>query len=59
MSNTNLLVKSVMQIFGMKQTGYFKRQTKIVCTIGSVTGTASVIERLIRSGITLGKRSKN
>jgi len=33
----------------MKQTGYFKRRTKIVCTIGPATGTASVIERLIRS----------
>jgi len=39
----------------MKQTGYFKRRTKIVCTIGPATGTASVIERLIRSGMSVAR----
>jgi pyruvate kinase len=39
----------------MKQTGYFKRRTKIVCTIGPATGTASVIERLIRSGMNVAR----
>ena len=39
----------------MKQTGYFKRRTKIVCTIGPATGTASVIERLIRSGMNIAR----
>ncbi|MFC1892630.1 pyruvate kinase [Chloroflexota bacterium] len=39
----------------MKQTGYFKRRTKIVCTIGPATGTASVVERLIRSGMNIAR----
>jgi len=39
----------------MKQTGYFKRRTRIVCTIGPATGTASVIERLIRSGMNIAR----
>jgi pyruvate kinase len=39
----------------MKQSGYFKRRTKIVCTIGPATGTASVIERLIRSGMNVAR----
>jgi len=39
----------------MKQTGYFKRRTKIVCTIGPATGTASVIERIIRSGMNVAR----
>ncbi|MFC2003959.1 pyruvate kinase [Chloroflexota bacterium] len=39
----------------MKQTDYFKRRTKIVCTIGPATGTASVIERLIRSGMNIAR----
>jgi len=39
----------------MKQTKYFKRRTKIVCTIGPATGTASVIERLIRSGMDVAR----
>lgn len=39
----------------MKQTGYFKRRTKIVCTIGPATGTASVIEPLIRSGMNIAR----
>jgi pyruvate kinase len=43
------------QILGMKQTGYFKRRTKIVCTIGPATGAASVIERLIKSGMNVAR----
>jgi pyruvate kinase len=39
----------------MKQTGNFKRRTKIVCTIGPATGTASVVERLIRSGMNIAR----
>ena len=39
----------------MKQSGYFKRRTKIVCTIGPATGTVSVIERLIRSGMNVAR----
>ncbi len=39
----------------MKQSGYFKRRTKIVCTIGPATGTALVIERLIRGGMNVAR----
>ena len=39
----------------MKQSGYFKRRTKIVCTIGPATGSASVIEQLIRSGMNVAR----
>jgi len=39
----------------MKQLGFLKRRTKIVCTIGPVTGSASVIERLIRSGMNVAR----
>jgi pyruvate kinase len=39
----------------MKQAGYFKRRSKIVCTIGPATGKASVIERLIRSGMNVAR----
>ena len=39
----------------MKQTGYFTRRTKIVCTIGPATGTASAIERLIKSGMDVAR----
>jgi pyruvate kinase len=39
----------------MKQTGYLKRRTKIVCTIGPATGTAPIIERLIRSGMNIAR----
>jgi pyruvate kinase len=43
------------QIVIMKQTGYFKRRTRIVCTIGPATGSAVVIERLIRSGMNIAR----
>ncbi len=39
----------------MKQVGYFKRRTKIVCTIGPATSKASVIERLIKSGMNIAR----
>jgi pyruvate kinase len=39
----------------MKQAAYFKRRTKIVCTIGPATSTASIIERLIRSGMNIAR----
>ena len=39
----------------MKRSSYFKRRTKIVCTIGPATGTASVIERLIRGGMNVAR----
>jgi pyruvate kinase len=39
----------------MKQDSYFRRRTKIVCTIGPATGSASVIERLIRGGMNIAR----
>ncbi len=39
----------------MKPASYFKRRTKIVCTIGPATGTASIIERLIKSGMNIAR----
>ena len=39
----------------MMKPGFFKRRTKIVCTIGPATGSALLIERLIRSGMTVAR----
>jgi pyruvate kinase len=39
----------------MKNPGYYQRHTKIVCTIGPATGSASVIERLIRAGMDVAR----
>jgi pyruvate kinase len=39
----------------MKQPDYFKRRTKIVATIGPATGTASLMERLIRGGMNIAR----
>jgi len=39
----------------MKQPGFLNRRTKIVCTIGPATGSASVIERLIKSGMNVAR----
>jgi len=39
----------------MKQASYFKRRTKIVCTIGPATGTTVVIERLVKSGMNVAR----
>lgn len=39
----------------MNLTKHLKRRTKIVCTIGPVTGVASVIERLIRNGMNVAR----
>jgi pyruvate kinase len=39
----------------MKRSGFFKRRTKIVCTIGPATGSAAVIEQLIRAGMNVAR----
>ncbi len=39
----------------MKQSGLYKRRTKIVCTIGPASESAAVIERLIRSGMNVAR----
>jgi len=39
----------------MKYTKYFRRRTKIVCTIGPATSTAAKIERLIRTGMNIAR----
>ncbi len=39
----------------MKNPGYYRRRTKIVCTIGPATGSGSVIERLIRAGMDIAR----
>jgi len=39
----------------MKSSRVFERRTKIVCTIGPATGSAAVIERLIRAGMDVAR----
>jgi pyruvate kinase len=39
----------------MKRSGFFERRTKIVCTIGPATGSAAVIERLIKAGMDVAR----
>ena len=39
----------------MKLTKYFKRRTKIVATIGPATGSAGIIEQLIRAGMNVAR----
>jgi pyruvate kinase len=39
----------------VKLTKYFKRRTKIVATIGPATGSASIIEQLIRAGMNVAR----
>jgi pyruvate kinase len=39
----------------MKRSEFYKRKTKIVCTIGPSTSSASVIERLITSGMNIAR----
>jgi pyruvate kinase len=39
----------------MKLAKYFKRHTKIVATIGPATSSASIIEQLIRAGMTVAR----
>jgi pyruvate kinase len=39
----------------MKRSGFFERRTKIVCTIGPATGSAAVIEQLIRAGMNVAR----
>jgi pyruvate kinase len=39
----------------MKSPRYLRRRTKIVCTIGPATGSATMIQRLIRSGMDVAR----
>jgi len=39
----------------MKRSNFFERRTKIVCTIGPATGSAAVIEQLIRAGMNVAR----
>jgi pyruvate kinase len=39
----------------MKSPRYYHRRTKIVCTIGPATGTAGMLQRLIRSGMDIAR----
>jgi len=39
----------------MTRKDYLKRRTKIVCTIGPATGTAAVIESLVKSGMNIAR----
>jgi len=39
----------------MKRSWFFERRTKIVCTIGPASGSAAVIERLIRAGMDVAR----
>jgi len=39
----------------IKRSGFLERRTKIVCTIGPSTGSAAVIEQLIRAGMNVAR----
>jgi len=39
----------------MKRSNFFERRTKIVCTIGPATGSAAVIEQLIKAGMNVAR----
>jgi len=39
----------------MKRSRFFEKRTKIVCTIGPATGSAAVIEQLIRAGMNVAR----
>jgi pyruvate kinase len=39
----------------MKRSGFFGKRTKIVCTIGPASGSAAVIEQLIKAGMNVAR----
>lgn len=39
----------------MKRSSFFERRTKIVCTIGPASGSAAVIEQLIKAGMNVAR----
>jgi len=39
----------------MRQSGFYKRRNKIVCTIGPASGSASSIERLVKGGMNVAR----
>ncbi|UCD22944.1 MAG: hypothetical protein JSW22_08045, partial [Chloroflexota bacterium] len=39
----------------MKLSNFFRKRTKIVCTIGPATGSAVVIDKLIRAGMNVAR----
>jgi len=39
----------------MKRSNFFKKRTKIVCTIGPATGSAAMIEQLIKTGMNIAR----
>ena len=39
----------------MKNPGYYNRRTKIICTLGPASGSAAVIQQLIRAGMDVAR----
>jgi len=39
----------------MKNRGYYQRRTKIVCTIGPASGSAAVVQRLLKAGMDVAR----